>query len=134
MPSPTEKLPSNFYSLKTKMSSPAKKTKSIRGSLSNVFEGLEIKPASPKPASPSPQASLPSTKINLAKSIRHYMQSTRRFGQGTVSPRSLISRMQSRFTICMDEAYDYKIGTQDFDPDTIFPEIVTLSNQLSAIL
>ncbi|KAJ5565721.1 hypothetical protein N7535_007359 [Penicillium sp. DV-2018c] len=42
--------------------------------------------------------------------------------------------MQSRFTSCMDEAYDYKIGTQDFDPDTIFPEIITLGNQLSALL
>ncbi|KAJ5208510.1 hypothetical protein N7449_002889 [Penicillium cf. viridicatum] len=112
------------------MSSPTKQTKSKHGdgSLSNVFEGLEI-----KPAPPSSQASSPSTKINLAKSIRHYMQSTFRFGQGTVSPRSL-NRMQSQFTICLDEAYDYKIGTQDFDPDTIFPEIVTLGNQLSAIL
>ncbi|CDM32927.1 hypothetical protein DTO013E5_9380 [Penicillium roqueforti] len=108
------------------MSSPTKKTKSKRGSLSNVFEGLDIKPASPYPHPPS-------TRINLAKSIRHYMQSTLRFGQGTVSPRSL-SKMQSRFTICMDEAYDYKIGTQDFDPDTIFPEIITLGNQLSALL
>ncbi|KAJ5502055.1 hypothetical protein N7463_004929 [Penicillium fimorum] len=34
----------------------------------------------------------------------------------------------------MDEAYEYKIGTQDFDPDTIFLEIVTLGNQLSVIL
>ncbi|KAJ5824386.1 hypothetical protein N7447_006726 [Penicillium robsamsonii] len=76
---------------------------------------------------------VPSTKIDLAKSIRHYMQSTFRFGKGTVSPRSL-NRMQSQFTICMDDAYGYKIGTQDFDPDTIFPEIVTLGNQLSAIL
>ncbi|KAJ5554916.1 hypothetical protein N7461_003386 [Penicillium sp. DV-2018c] len=42
--------------------------------------------------------------------------------------------MQSQFTICMDEAHDYKIGTQDFDPDTIFPEIIALGNQLSALL
>jgi hypothetical protein len=27
--------------------------------------------------------------------------------------------MQSQFTICIDEAYDYKISAQDFDPDTI---------------
>lgn len=110
------------------MSSPTKQTKSKRGSLSNVFEGPEI-----KPASPSSQASSPSTKINLAKSIRHCIQSTFRFGQGTVSPR-ILNKLQSQFTICMDEAYDYKIGTKDFDPDTIFPEIVTFGNQLSAIL
>ncbi|KAJ5977947.1 hypothetical protein N7501_001289 [Penicillium viridicatum] len=110
------------------MCSPTKRTKSKRGSLSNVFEALEI-----KPASPSSKASSLSTKIDLAKSIRHYMQSTFRFGQGTVSPHSL-NGMRSQFTICMDEAYDYKIGTQDFDPDTIFPEIVSLGNQLSAIL
>ncbi|KAJ5502054.1 hypothetical protein N7463_004928 [Penicillium fimorum] len=42
------------------MPSPTKQTKSKRGSLSNVFEGLEI-----KPTSPSSQASSPSTKINL---------------------------------------------------------------------
>ena len=34
----------------------------------------------------------------------------------------------------MDDAYDYKIGTNDFDPDAIFPEILTLGNQLSTVL
>lgn len=34
----------------------------------------------------------------------------------------------------MDEAYDYKIGSNEFDPGTIFPEIITPSDNLSAIL
>ncbi|KAJ5185939.1 hypothetical protein N7491_006191 [Penicillium cf. griseofulvum] len=110
------------------MPSPTEEMKRKCGNISNVCEELEV-----KPASPSSQASAPSTKINLAKSIRHCMQSTFRIGQGTVSPRSLYG-VESQFTICMDEAYDCKIGAQDFDPDTIFPEIVTLWNQLSATL
>ncbi|KAJ5918371.1 hypothetical protein N7454_010746 [Penicillium verhagenii] len=34
----------------------------------------------------------------------------------------------------MDDAYDYKIGADDFDPETVLPEIGTLGDQLSAVL
>lgn len=34
----------------------------------------------------------------------------------------------------MDNAYGYNIGATDFDPNIIFPEIITLGNPLSAIL
>ncbi|KAI9934004.1 hypothetical protein ASPWEDRAFT_168282 [Aspergillus wentii DTO 134E9] len=59
-------------------------------------------------------------KIHLAKSIRQYMQS--------------LHGAQAQLTVVMDDAYDYKIGPNDFDPDTIFLEIITLGNQLSAAL
>lgn len=61
------------------------------------------------------------------------MQSTLPNGRGTVSPRSLHG-VQAQFTVAMDDAYGHKIGPNDFDPDTIFPEIITLGNQLSAVL
>ncbi|CAI7609808.1 unnamed protein product [Penicillium glandicola] len=32
------------------------------------------------------------------------------------------------------DSYDYKIAHDDFDPDSIYPEIITLGNQLSEIL
>ncbi|KAJ5930566.1 hypothetical protein N7466_006059 [Penicillium verhagenii] len=42
--------------------------------------------------------------------------------------------IQARFTITMDDAYDYKIGVDVFDPHTVLPEILTLGDQLSAVL
>jgi fido (protein-threonine AMPylation protein) len=107
MPSPT-KLPEHKYT--------------------SLFEGLQT-----EPTSPSPQINLPSTNINLAKSLRQYMRSTLHIGRGTVSPRSLYG-IQAQFTVAIDDAYDYKIGANDFDPDTIFPEIITLGNQISEVL
>ena len=110
------------------MPSPTKQSKHEGTSLSNDFEELQI-----ELTSSSPQINLPSTNINLAKSLRQYMQSTLHIGRGTVSPRSLRG-IQAQFTIAMDDAYDFKIGANDFDPDTIFPEIITLEKQLSAVL
>lgn len=103
------------------MPSSAKQAKHKRTSLSNVFSELNIEPTS----SPSHN--------NLAKSLRLHMKSTLRIGRGTVSLRNLHC-VQAQLTIAMDDAYDYKIGADDFDPHTIFPEIVTLGDQLSAVL
>ncbi|KAJ5293761.1 hypothetical protein N7508_008582 [Penicillium antarcticum] len=61
------------------------------------------------------------------------MQSTLHIGGGTVSPPSLHS-VKAQFVVVMNDAYDYKIGANDFDPDTIFPEIVSQGNQLSSCL
>lgn len=102
------------------MPSPAKQAKHKHASLSNVFSELNIESTS-------------SSSHNLAKSLRLHMKSTFRIGRGTVSIRSLHG-VQAQFTIAMDEAYNYKIGADDFDPDTIFPEIVTLGDQLSTVL
>ncbi|KAJ5816779.1 hypothetical protein N7447_009012 [Penicillium robsamsonii] len=103
------------------MPSPTKKSK--RKSLTDVFQRLEIKS---NPPAPSPR-------FNIAKSLSQCMQSTFRIGNGTVCPRS-IRGVQPQFTISMDEAYDYKIGSNEFDPETTFPEITSLSDELSAIL
>ncbi|KAJ6110864.1 hypothetical protein N7486_003099 [Penicillium sp. IBT 16267x] len=103
------------------MPSPAKQAKLKRASLSNVVSELSIEPTSS------------SSNNNLAKSLRLHMKSTLRIGRRTVSIRSLHG-VQAQFTIAMDDAYDYKIGADDFDPHTIFPEIVTLGDQLSAVL
>lgn len=110
------------------MPSPTKLSKHKHTSLSNVFEGLQT-----EPTSPSPQINLPSSNINLAKNLRQYIRSTIHIGRGTVSPRSLYG-IQAQFTVAIDDAYDYKIGANDFDPDTIFPETITLGNQLSEVL
>ncbi|KAJ5382586.1 hypothetical protein N7517_000497 [Penicillium concentricum] len=99
-----------------------------RASLFEVFEGLPIE----TPISAS-QKKHPSTKINLAKNLRKYMQSTLHIGHGTITPQS-INGKKAQFTVSMDDAYHYKIGCNDFDPDTIFPEIILLSNQLAGIL
>lgn len=61
------------------------------------------------------------------------MQSTLNLGHGKVSPRSLYG-INAQFAVAMDDAYDYTIGVKDFDPDTTFPEIITLGNQLSTVL
>lgn len=105
------------------MDSPTKKYK--RASLSGLFEGLEIKATS--------SAEVPSTRLNLAKSLRHHLQSTLRLGRGTTSIRCQ-GGVQAQFTVTMDEAYDYKIGMNEFDPDEVYPEIVSLGDQLSAVL
>ncbi|KAJ6099237.1 hypothetical protein N7467_000772 [Penicillium canescens] len=105
-----------------------KKNRHKRASLSNVFENLQI-----EPSSPSSQNSTQSTTNNLAKSLRQYIQSTLHIGGGTVSPPSLRG-VQALFTVAMDDAYDYKIGANNFDTDTMFPEIVSLGNQLSSCL
>ncbi|KAJ5930565.1 hypothetical protein N7466_006058 [Penicillium verhagenii] len=103
------------------MHSPGKQAKHKRASLSNLFTELKINSASP------------SSHNNLAKSLRLHMKSTLRLGRGTVSIRSLHG-VQAQFTIAMDDAYDYKIGVDDFDPETVFPEILTLADQLSTVL
>ncbi|KAJ5804661.1 uncharacterized protein N7518_000964 [Penicillium psychrosexuale] len=74
------------------------------------------------------------TNPSLAKSLRQYMQSTFRVGYGTVSPRSLYGIQAPELKVAMDEAYHYKIGANEFDPGVVFPEVLTLSNQLSTIL
>lgn len=104
------------------MPPPAKQSsKHKRASLSNVFSELNIELTSS------------SSHNDIAKSLRLHLKSTLRIGRGTVSVRSLHG-VQAQFTIAMDDAYDYRIGPDDFDPETIFPEIVTLGDQLSAIL
>ncbi|KAJ5662103.1 uncharacterized protein N7477_009719 [Penicillium maclennaniae] len=110
------------------MPSPTEHSKRKCTSLSQVFEGLQI-----EPTSPSPQINIPSTSLYLAKTLRQYMRSTLHTGSGTVSPRSLHG-VQAQFKVAMDDSYDYNIGANDFDPDTIFPEIITLGNQLSTVL
>ncbi|KAJ5134009.1 hypothetical protein N7448_000970 [Penicillium atrosanguineum] len=82
---------------------------------------LQIEPTSP------PQINLPSININLAKILRQYMQSTLHVGRGIVSSASLHG-VQAQFTIAMDDAYSYRIGATNFDPDIIFREIITLRN------
>ena len=62
------------------------------------------------------------------------MQSTFRVGHETVSPGSLYGIQAPELKVAMDEAYDYKIGANEFDPDIVFPEVLTLSNQISTIL
>ncbi|KAI3116863.1 hypothetical protein CBS147333_487 [Penicillium roqueforti] len=74
------------------------------------------------------------TNPSLAKSLRQYMQSTFRIGHGTVSPRSLYGIQVPELKVALNEAYHYKIGANEFDPDVVFPEVLTLSNQLSTIL
>ncbi|KAI1837427.1 hypothetical protein DTO006G1_2905 [Penicillium roqueforti] len=74
------------------------------------------------------------TNPSLAKSLRQYMQSTFRIGHGTVSPRSLYGIQVPELKVALNEAYHYKIGAYEFDPDVVFPEVLTLSNQLSTIL
>ncbi|KAJ5210066.1 hypothetical protein N7491_009878 [Penicillium cf. griseofulvum] len=103
------------------MPSPTKKFR--RKSLTDIFQDLEIES---NPPAPSPY-------INIAKSLLKCMQSTFRIGNGTVCPRS-IRGVQAQFTISMDEAFDYKIGSNEFDPEITFPEIISLSDELSAIL
>lgn len=105
------------------MASPTKRHKHKRLSLSNVFEGLEITPTTTPRPSPS---------VNLAQSIRHFMQSTFRHGNGSVTARSWHG-VETQFTIAMDDAYEYKIGFNDFDPDEVYPEIVSLGNELSTM-
>lgn len=106
------------------MASPTKRHKHKRLSLPNAFEGLEITQTTP--ATPSPP-------VNLAKSIRRFMQSTFRHGNGTVSGRSWHG-VETQFTIAMDDdSYECKIGFDDFDPDEAYPEIISLGNELSAI-
>ncbi|KAJ5628799.1 hypothetical protein N7490_011027 [Penicillium lividum] len=71
-------------------------------SVSNVFEGLEVEPT-----------------INLARSLRQYMQSS----------------TQSEFTMRMDDTtYGYKVGPNNFDPETIIPEVITLGKKCSTVV
>lgn len=41
--------------------------------------------------------------------------------------------METQFTIAMDDAYEYKIGFDDFEPDEVYPEIISLGDELSAM-
>lgn len=70
---------------------------------------------------------------NLAKSLRQYIHSNLHVGRGTVSPRSLYG-VQTQLKVVMDDAYSYKIGANEFDPEISFHEIITLGNQLSEAL
>ncbi|KAJ9488864.1 hypothetical protein VN97_g4409 [Penicillium thymicola] len=95
------------------MASPTKQSKFKRKGPTDASQGIEIKSTSPSP--------VPHININIAKSLCQDMQSTFRVGNGTVSPRS-VRGIQAQFTVSMDEAYDYKIGSNEFDSETIFPE------------
>ncbi|KAJ5156344.1 hypothetical protein N7492_009147 [Penicillium capsulatum] len=109
------------------MNSPTKRSKHKHASLEGIFEGLHIE------SNPiSPLTHMPSTRINLVRSLRQHMHSTLSLGGGTVSIRR--DGVPTQFTIAMDEVYDYKIGRHEFDPETVFPEIIALGDQLSAVL
>ncbi|CAG8372975.1 unnamed protein product [Penicillium salamii] len=110
------------------MASPGKYPKQKRKSLAEAFEGLEIGQSSSFPAAPPTI-----TNFNLAKSLRKHLQSTLRIGRGTVSLRNSAG-VPAHFTIAMDDAYSYSIGTNDFEPEEVFPEIVNLADQLSSWL
>lgn len=114
--------------LLTIMASPGKYQKQKRKSLAEAFEGLEIEHSSSLPAEPP---TIPN--VNLAKSLRKHFQSTLRVGGGSVSLRNSAG-VPALFTIAMDDAYSYKIGTNDFEPEDAFPEIITLTNELSSWL
>lgn len=72
----------------------------------------------------SPETCPMSTKITLSKSLRQYVQSN--FDAHT----DPIPQLK-----CTDpDAYDYKIGMHDFEPEAVFSEVLTLHSQLSAII
>ncbi|KAJ5918374.1 hypothetical protein N7454_010749 [Penicillium verhagenii] len=59
---------------------------------------------------------------NLATLLCKFMQSNA--GMAGDAPLTVVMN---------DDAYDYKIGIHDFDPDAVYPEIFSLGNQLSAV-
>ncbi|CAG8928815.1 unnamed protein product [Penicillium salamii] len=63
-------------------------------------------------------------KLNLPKCLGKHLYSTLHKSTG----------FSNGFSIVMDNAYSYKIGTHDFEPEDVFPEIMTLTDQLSSWL
>lgn len=54
-------------------------------------------------------------------------------GSEIVCVRSLHG-VETQFAVAMeDDAYDYKIGCDEFEPEEVYPEIISLSNELSAL-
>ncbi|KAJ5899431.1 hypothetical protein N7495_004175 [Penicillium taxi] len=99
--------------------------KAKQGNLCDLFDSLEIE----KSSTPIRKSCHRAQTMNITKSLRKYMDSSMQ-GKGTVRASSLRGR-HTNFTIAMDDAYAYKIGMEDFDPDEAFSEIMILSNQLS---
>jgi Fic family protein len=60
------------------------------------------------------------------------MKSILHSGHGIVSPS--VHGAQAHFKVAMHDVYDYSIVATDFDPETIYPEIITLGNHLSEVL
>ncbi|KAJ5280631.1 hypothetical protein N7478_006003 [Penicillium angulare] len=60
------------------------------------------------------------------------MKSTLRLDYGTIS--GSVRGIETKFTITQDEAYDYKIAHDDFDPDIVFPQMMQVADQLQDIL
>jgi len=89
------------------MASPPKQHKGKPASFSNAFDNI---------ISTCPH----SEPVNLGKSLCHFMQSTFCPGKGN-------------FTIAIDDAYDYPIQHEDFDPEEVFSEVVALSDELSEV-
>ncbi|KAJ6023800.1 hypothetical protein N7540_004597 [Penicillium herquei] len=106
------------------MVSPMKRSKQKRASLESAFEGLNIS------STPSTHAAAP--KGHIGKSLAKMMKSTLRLAHGTVS-RS-VRGIETKFTITQDEVYNYKIAYKDFDPDTVFPEMMELESELQSLL
>ncbi|KAJ5740546.1 hypothetical protein N7493_000418 [Penicillium malachiteum] len=69
----------------------------------------------------------PSYNVNLARCLRQRMQST--LSSYWIDPDGTPNHSHA----CSDH-YTYKILTDDFDPDDVFPEIIMLKNQLSSNL
>ncbi|CRL25080.1 unnamed protein product [Penicillium camemberti] len=97
-----------------------------RGSLSDVFERLGV-----RPMTSSPRSSVP---LTLTKSICQIMDSIPTRLHGPVVARSLCD-IEAQFTVAMGHVYDYKIGHDDFDANNMYPRHgITLGNQLSGFL
>ncbi|CAG8020643.1 unnamed protein product [Penicillium salamii] len=63
-------------------------------------------------------------KLNLPECLGKHLQTTLRNSTG----------FSNGFSIVMDNTYSYKIGTHDFEPEDVFHEIVTFTDQLASWL
>ncbi|CAG7930234.1 unnamed protein product [Penicillium olsonii] len=96
-------------------------------SLWNVFDDWEM-----TSQSASTPLTLGLTPISLPKAIKEHMKSTM-LKHNSVTANSLHG-VKGHLTISMEEAYDYKIAHEEFDPEVVYPEVVQLGNQISNIL
>ncbi|CAG8112225.1 unnamed protein product [Penicillium olsonii] len=93
----------------------------------NIFDDWEI--TSQSASTPLTLGLIP---ISLPKAIKEHMESTM-LKHNSVTANSLHG-VKGHLTISMEEAYDYKIAHEEFDPEVVYPEVVQLGNQISNIL
>ncbi|CAI7566910.1 unnamed protein product [Penicillium discolor] len=42
-----------------------------------------------------------------------------------------LRRVETYFTVAMEDSYEFKIAHEDFEPETVFHEVATFANELS---